>query len=325
MPANKYALLRYRIIDDCLTNKGRKFPTKEDLKYACEQALYGSSDERISISTIEKDMWAMKNEGELGYYAPIAYSKLEKGYFYEDENYTIKEISLSEEDKEAIRFAATTLFQFKDLAIFDQFGSAIQKIMDRLSISPEIQDDAIDRFVQFENTPMAKGTDLLPILLQAIKETRELRFRYISFLDESESERVLHPYLLKEYRNRWYVIGKDADAVKVKTFGLDRISDLSIRENYFTVDKSFDPETLFKYSFGITAGGKPEKIVLKFAPQEGRYVKAQPLHPTQKIINESADGLTVELRVIPSYELKATIRSFGTRVKVIEPVDFSLD
>ncbi len=325
MPANKYALLRYRIIDDCLTNKGRKFPTKEDLKYACEQALYGSSDERISISTIEKDMWAMKNEGELGYYAPIAYSKLEKGYFYEDPEYTIKEISLSEEDKEAIRFAATTLFQFKDLAIFDQFGSAIQKIMDRLSISPEIQDDAIDRFVQFENTPMAKGTDLLPILLQAIKETRELRFRYISFLDESESERVLHPYLLKEYRNRWYVIGKDADAGKVKTFGLDRISDLSIRENYFTVDKSFDPETLFKYSFGITAGGKPEKIVLKFASQEGRYVKAQPLHPTQKIINESADGLTVELKVIPSYELKATIRSFGTGVKVIEPVDISLD
>ena len=322
MPANKYALLRYRIIDDCLTNKGKKFPTKEDLKYACEQALYGSSDERISISTIEKDMWAMKNEGELGYYAPIAYSKLEKGYFYEDPEYTIKEISLSEEDKEAIRFAATTLFQFKDLAIFDQFGSAIQKIMDRLSISPEIQDDAIDRFVQFENTPMAKGTELLPILLQAIKENRELRFRYISFLDESESERVLHPYLLKEYRNRWYVIGKDAEAGKVKTFGLDRISDLSIRENYFTVDKSFDPEVLFKYSFGITAGGKPEKIVLKFAPQEGRYVKAQPLHPTQKIINENMDGLTVELKVIPSYELKATIRSFGKNVVVLVPENF---
>ncbi|MCF8278061.1 MAG: WYL domain-containing protein [Flavobacteriales bacterium] len=321
MPANKYALLRYRIIDDCLTNKGRKFPTKEDLKYACEQALYGSSDERISISTIEKDMWAMKNEGELGYYAPIAYSKLEKGYFYEDENYTIKEISLSEEDKEAIRFAATTLFQFKDLAIFDQFGSAIQKIMDRLSISPEIQDDAIDRFVQFENTPMAKGTDLLPILLQAIKETRELRFRYVSFLDESESERVLHPYLLKEYRNRWYVIGKDDEAGKVKTFGLDRIYDLSIRENYFTVDKTFDPEVLFKYSFGITAGGKPEKVVLRFAPQEGRYVKAQPLHPTQKIIKENADGLTVELKVIPSYELKATIRSFGDKVEVLQPIE----
>ena len=321
MPANKYALLRYRIIDDCLTNKARKYPTKEDLQYACEQALYGSSGERISISTIEKDMWAMKNEGELGYYAPIAYSKLEKGYYYEDPEYTIKEISLSLEDKEAIRFAANTLFQFKDLAIFDQFGSAIQKIMDRLSISPEIQDDAIERFVQFENTPMAKGTEHLPVLLQSIKECREVRFRYISFLNESESERLLHPYLLKEYRNRWYIIGKDADAGKIKTFGLDRISDISLREDAFVPDPSFDPEMLFKYSFGITAGGKPEKIVLKFAPQEGRYVKAQPLHPTQKIITDNKNGLRIELNVIPSDELKATIRSFGKNVELIKPID----
>lgn len=322
MPANKYALLRYRIIDNCLTNKGRKFPTKEDLRYACEQALYGSSGERISISTIEKDMWAMKNEGELGYYAPIAYSKVEKGYYYTDPDYTIKEVSLSEEDQEAIRFAANTLFQFKDLAIFDQFGAAIQKIMDRLSISPEMQDDAIDRFVQFENTPMAKGTDLLPTLLQAIKETREVRFRYTSFTDEKETERLLQPYLLKEYRNRWYVIGKDVDGGKVKTFGLDRISDLSIREAYFTVDKDFDPELLFKYSFGITAGGKPQKVVLKFAPQEGRYVQAQPLHPTQKIVTENASGLTIELKVIPSYELKSTIRSYGDKVEVVFPPNF---
>ncbi|MGB0368524.1 MAG: helix-turn-helix transcriptional regulator [Flavobacteriales bacterium] len=319
MPANKYALLRYRIIDDCLTNKGRKFPTKEDLQYACEQALYGSSGERVSISTIEKDMWAMKNEGELGYYAPIAYSKLEKGYYYTQEDFTIKEISLNEEDKDAIRFAANTLYQFKDLAIFDQFGSAIQKIMDRLSISPEMQDEAVDRFVQFENTPMAKGTEHLPVFLEAIKECREIRFRYTSFLDETESERLLHPYLLKEYRNRWYVIGKDADAGKIKTFGLDRISDLSVRDGVFVPDPKFDSETLFKYSFGITAGGTPEHIVLKFAPQEGRYVKAQPLHPTQKITEENEDGLTVQLKVIPSYELKAAIRSFGDKVELVSP------
>ncbi len=63
-----------------------------------------------------------------------------------------------------------------------------------------------------------------------------------------------------------------------------------------------------------------KKIVLKFAPQEGRYVKAQPLHPTQKIVEENKDGLSVELHVIPSYELKAAIRSFGDKVEVLEPV-----
>ena len=261
----------------------------------------------------------MKNEGELGYYAPIAYSKLEKGYYYTQDDFTIKEISLNEEDKDAIRFAANTLYQFKDLAIFDQFGSAIQKIMDRLSISPEMQDEAVDRFVQFENTPMAKGTEHLPIFLQAIKDCREVRFRYVSFLDEAESERLFQPYLLKEYRNRWYVIGKDADAGKIKTFGLDRISDVSVRAKIFVPDQTFDSENLFKYSFGITAGGKPEKVVLKFAPQEGRYVKAQPLHPTQKILKEDESGLSIELEVIRSYELKAAIRSFGNKVELVKP------
>lgn len=318
MPTNKYALLRYRIIDDCITNKYRPYPTIEDMMDACEQALYGSSGEHISKSTIEKDIRAMKNEGDLGFYAPIVYSKLEKGYYYSEPDYTIKEISLNHEEKEAIRFAATTLFQFKDLSIFDQFGSAIQKIFDRLNISPEMQDEAIERYVQFESTPVAKGSDLLPLILSSIKDTRSIHFTYKSFQDDSTSHRHLQPYLLKEYRNRWYVIGKDVDQDKIRTFGLDRISDLNTAGKLFDVDPKFDPDLLFKHSFGITAGGKPEKFVLRFAQLEGRYVRSQPLHPSQRIISDDNSGLTLSIKVIPSYELRSTILSFGDKVEVLE-------
>ena len=109
MPANKYALLRYRIIDRCINNRSHPYPTKEDLRYACEEALYGSDGENISVSTIEKDIWAMRNESELGYYAPIAYHRDQRGYYYEEEGYSINEISLNDEDLEAIKFAANTL------------------------------------------------------------------------------------------------------------------------------------------------------------------------------------------------------------------------
>ena len=136
MPANKYALLRYRVIDRCLTNPARPFPSKEDIREACEEALYGSTGERISASTIEKDLWAMRNESELGYYAPIAYDKVNRGYYYEEEDYTINEISLNEEDLMAIRFAAKTLDQFRDVAIFRQYENAIDKIVNRVAISP---------------------------------------------------------------------------------------------------------------------------------------------------------------------------------------------
>src|SRR6056297_877192 len=118
MPANKYALLRYRIIDRCISNKFNPFPNKEDLREACEEELYGSDGDRISASTIDKDLYAMRNEANLGYYAPIAYSKTEKGYYYEDPDYSIDEMPLNQEDIEAIEFAANTLAQFRGIQLF---------------------------------------------------------------------------------------------------------------------------------------------------------------------------------------------------------------
>src|SRR5690606_15976144 len=113
MPVNKYALLRYRIIDKCLRNKLKHYPSKEFLRQACEETLYNSSFERISISTIDKDLYAMRNDETLGFMAPIAYSKVHDGYFYKDENFTIDTIPLNEDDVDAIRFAVQTLHQFK--------------------------------------------------------------------------------------------------------------------------------------------------------------------------------------------------------------------
>lgn len=318
MPANKYALLRYRIIDECLTNKGRPYPTLDDLREACEERLFGSGADRISRSTIEKDLWAMKNETDLGYEAPIKFSRTHGGYFYEDPNFTIREISLSDEEQEAIRLAATTLYQFRNLGIFDRFGSAIQKIFNRLQLPDD--EGVIDRLVQFEHTPMAEGTHLIAPLVEAARDHTEIRFVHSPFNAEKDTVRTLHPYLLKEYRNRWYVIGRDAEKNELKTFGLDRISNLTKTGNFFSPDPSFDPEQLFCHSFGITAGGTPTEVTLRFTQQTANYVRSQPLHPTQKIVDDSAKGLTVTINVIPSHELKAAILSFGKTADVLAPL-----
>jgi len=116
MPANKYALLRYRIIDSCLTNEGIPFPSKEFLRQKCEDALFGSQGENISDSTIEKDLWAMRNESQLGYYAPIAFDRQNKGYFYTEEGYSINQISLNDYDLDAIKSATQVLQQFKGIS-----------------------------------------------------------------------------------------------------------------------------------------------------------------------------------------------------------------
>ena len=74
--------------------------------------------EHISMSTIDKDIWAMRNEGELGYYAPIKFSKEYGGYYYEDPEFTISEVPLNDDDLNAIQAAAETLYQFRDIPLF---------------------------------------------------------------------------------------------------------------------------------------------------------------------------------------------------------------
>lgn len=320
MPANKYALLRYRIIDECLTTKGNRYRTIEELRKACEMHLYGSDSGRVSQSTIEKDLRAMKEEEELGFNAPIRYSRKYGGYHYTDPDYTIREVSLNDEEKEAIRLAATTLFQFRDVSIFNPFGSAIQKIFNRMSLSVSTDDDTIERFVQFESTPMAEGTQHMQILLKAIREREELRFVYLSFLDGRSTERTIRPCLLKEYRNRWYVLGAESGNQSVKTFGLDRISDLQCTGRYFDNVSDFDADALFRHSFGITAGGQVEKVQIRLGTVPGRFAKAQPLHPTQRIVTEDPDGIIIEMEVIIGPELRSTILSYGRQAEVLSPL-----
>ena len=80
MPANKYALIRYRVIDRLISNKYKPYPGVEDLMDGCSEAL----GKDVSKSTIEKDLAAMKNDLGLGYEAPIKFSKEYQGYYYED-------------------------------------------------------------------------------------------------------------------------------------------------------------------------------------------------------------------------------------------------
>ena len=320
MPANKYALLRYRIIDRSIRNKQRPFPSKDDLRAACEEALYGSDGEHISMSTIDKDIWAMRNEGELGFYAPIKFSKDNGGYYYEDPNYTISELPLNEDDLNAIKTAAETLFQFKEIPLFKQFDAAIEKILDRMKISA-FDDNKTDHDVlQFERGSDYKGSEFLGVLFSASKDDQVVSFEYKKF-NSSESQLItLQPYLLKEYRSRWYVIGWDESKDALRTYSLDRMSNVLLKGRSFKRSEAFNTASFFKYALGITVtDDNPQKVRLKFSEKLSPYIMSQPIHHSQKIIDDSDDGLVVEIEVLITVELVTLILGFGDQVQVLGP------
>lgn len=321
MPANKYALLRYRIIDRCISNTRNPFPSKEDLRTACEEALYGSDGINISESTIEKDIWAMRNESELGYYAPIAYHRDKRGYYYEDEGYSINEIQLNEDDLDAIRFAANTLIQFRALPIFKQFDLAIGKIADRLSVAPNLDTSSVDRYMQFESTPSARGSQNLAPLLHAARNHFPAQITYRKFSSDVETTYEIHPYLLKEYRNSWYLIAWDPARHIIRTFGCDRIIKIKSDENEtFIQSLNFNSETYFKHTIGITVidDSPPVEVVFECNPILARYLSSKPLHESQKI-TKSDDSIQVTLNVIITYELIQWILGYSSEVRVLSP------
>ena len=326
MPANKYALLRYRIIDRCLTNGMRPYPSKEDLREACEEALYGSAGERISISTIEKDLWAMRYEGELGYHAPIAYNAEHRGYHYEEPGYSINGLNLQEQDLQALRFATLTLLQFRDIPVFDQYEAAIGRIFDRVHATGP--DGEGDTHVQFEQAPTTLGTEHIPTLMSGITERRVVRFHYRKFhaSGTEESERCLEPYLLKEYRNRWYVIGKPEGNADVRTFALDRMFEVSLDDARFVRDPGFDADRYFKHSLGITSGsGGVVEFRWAAAPLLAHYLDSQPLHTSQRRLElepPRPGWSCYSMHVHPTYELNQLMLGFGADVIPFAPEEW---
>ena len=170
-----------------------------------------------------------------------------------------------------------------------------------------------------------QGTEFLLGLLHAIKSNLQISFTYHKFWDEEPSQRILEPLALKEFKNRWYIIGKDLSQKttdsQVKTFGLDRMSSLEITKVKFSCPATFDAEEQFKHCFGIIGsnGEEPHEVVLSFGPVQGKYIKSMPLHESQQVIVDNDKELRIKLFVYTTYDFKMELLSYGENLKVMEP------
>jgi len=129
MPKNKYALIRYRVINRCL--KDRTYVTKRQLKEACERTL---DIYPIGERTIDEDIHDMRYDPKLGYNAPIKIDRRNKVYYYDYPDYSIDNIPLNQDEMDSLVFASKLLEQFKDIEIFTMFSGSVQKLVDALTI-----------------------------------------------------------------------------------------------------------------------------------------------------------------------------------------------
>ena len=165
-----------------------------------------------------------------------------------------------------------------------------------------------------------KGLEHLKILLRAVKEKRIISFSYYNFSTEKTKQYSLKPYLVREYQDRWYIVGIEKTSSDFRTFGIDRIETIEMSDKTFRITKDLNAAELFDDIVGVNySNGKTEKVVLSFTHLKGKYIKSLPMHKSQKIILDTENELRVEPHVIPNYELIHKILMHGNEVKVLEP------
>lgn len=180
--------------------------------------------------------------------------------------------------------------------------------------------DRLSNYIHFEKR-RPQGTENLYGLLHAIKNKVQISFSYKKFWEDEMSQRTAEPYALKEFKNRWYVLANDLKDNKVKSFALDRLTELEITRKKFQLPIDFDVNEHYKYCFGIISPNEhqPQEVILSFDPFQGKYIKTLPLHESQVILKDHEEELLIKLTLFLTHDFLMEILSYGDNVKVIQP------
>ncbi len=173
--------------------------------------------------------------------------------------------------------------------------------------------------VEFETKSVTAAVPNFKTILEAIQQQLPINFKHKSFYHHNKEEQYnLKPYFLKQYQNRWYVVGETEKGYR--TFGIDRIESVTIGTKKFK-PKTEEAKEKFSNVIGLNYVDHPlEKIVLSFNSTQKPYLESLPLHTSQKeIITGNETTFDIELRIHPNFEFRQQVLKYGSLIKVVEP------
>lgn len=316
MPTNKNAVVRYQALDKCFRNPGRKYFI-EDLVEACNNALFDLDPESTGIQKrqVQYDIQFMRDSK--GYEAPIEAIK-EGGrayYRYSDLSYTINSQPLNEHEAQQLKESLMTLSRFKGMPQFRWVEEMALRLKETFNINTE------QNIISFDENPYLTGIDYIGQIYNAIVNKQVLKITYKSYKTNQETHPIIHPYHLKQYNNRWFVLGLNQEYETINNLPLDRIQRIEELKTKYIPNTDIDFEEYYEDVIGVTVKKDipSQKVLVKLNPDIMPYIFSKPLHGSQKTKEKHEDYAIIELDVQHNYELEALLLSFGEKIEVIDP------
>ena len=340
MPQNKNAITRYIILDRLLQHKFGH--TIKELTELCNNELGDKGYESVTKRCIEKDLIAMEEEP---FYAEIVRtgktpiedkngkSRMVQLVRYSNPYFSIFNHELNDDEKALLRKALEPFGKFEDIPGFEQ--------IEQLIASLNVDVDESKKFVYYSVNEKGTNTKVFGKLYSAISERKVINLTYHKFDDPTPHSVLLHPYILKEWNRRWYLIAAAADSGKILTFALDRTDEVETCDDMKYKPASDDLMERYEDIVGITYyEGKPIETIYFWASDDStHYLVTKPIHGTQTQLKEGGeeevslrksypnlkDGKFFRLKCMINYELMREILSYGQGIIVLSPTSFRED
>ncbi|MDB5127072.1 WYL domain-containing protein [Mucilaginibacter sp.] len=316
MAVNKNALIRYKILDRCFSNPGKRYFI-EDLVEECNKQLMeiDPNSKGIQKRQLFEDIKYMESaEGWSAEIEKVAFGK-KKYYRYADKNFSINNQPLNAAEIEQLHSAMDIISRFKGMPQFEWINEFTPKLEQAFTLDAHVMP-----IISFDNNEYLKGVEYISELFHAVLYKKVLHITYQPFTSGTPRYFVIHPYYLKQYNNRWFLFGHNEQMEKLTNLALDRITLIEEQNSIYHENDEYDFNEYFEDIIGVTKpdDGVVEKVILKFSELSLPYILSKPLHGSQKSIRTEGEQL-ISIEVMINYELESLLLSFGDRVSVSEP------
>lgn len=318
MPKNKKAIIRYRILDKCFRNHRKRFYI-DDLVQACNDELATYDGSSVSKRQVLDDMAFMESDAG----GSIDLERCRDGhkiyYRYRDPDFSIMNLPMSQSEADQLSDTIQMLSRFKGLPQFTWMDETLVRLKDSFQL-----DGTVSGSVAFAQNPDLKGIEFFSELFDAIVKKEVVTIHYHRFGKPFRS-RIIHPYQLRQYNNRWFLIGLEErllPRIPLAIVPLDRIDSFRVRENdVYQEYTGMDFDEYFYDIVGVSLNpeGHKTKVVILSRYPAANYIETKPLHPSQRILEKGVDGVKFQWDVIPNYELETQLLAYADQCEVLEP------
>ena len=203
----------------------------------------------------------------------------------------------------------------------DLDGEGIRSwLLESMSLSNLLRESADMRSrILFEKVP--SSSKWLSIIVNAMRDGKALEMTYQSFKHTEPTTFETHPYCLKIFRQRWYMLAQTIGKEELRIYSLDRIIDIKVLDKALEFPDGFDAADFFSDYFGIIIGHnvKPSIVEIKASAEQAKYLESLPLHPSQTAIEVKPEYTVFRYCLVPTFDLKQEILSRGSTLEVLTP------